>query len=112
MKKYLKEISVLLIIIFLIPLIFSIFNLFEIEIYPLIYLVSIALITFSSGIILGINTKNNAYKKGLLLGIIFVLIMFLLSIIMKSTMSFKMISYYLIVIVSTTLGSILGIQKR
>ncbi len=112
MKKYLKEIGIMTGIIFLIPLVFSIFNIFEIEIPTLIYLLSIIAITFSSGILVGRNTKSSAYKKGLLLGICFIVVMFLLSVILGSTLNLNMITYYLIILVSATLGSMIGIQKR
>lgn len=112
MKRYIKEVSILTLSLLLIPLIFAIFNLFEIKITSIFYLISIVSITFVAGIILGKNCKNNAYKKGLVLGTVFIIVMFLLSIILDSSLSFNMIIYYLIVLSSTTLGSMLGIQKR
>lgn len=112
MKKYIKEISLITLAFVLIPLIFSIINLFEIEIGAIFYLISIIAITFISGIIIGKNAKTHAYKKGLILGAIFVLVMLFLSVILGTTFSFNMITYYLIVLISTTLGSMLGIQKR
>lgn len=112
MKKYLKEIGIMAGIIILTPLIFSIFNIFEIEIPTFIYLISIITITFVSGILVGRNTKNCAYKKGIILGICFISVMFLLSVILGSTISFNMITYYLIILISCTLGSMIGIQKR
>lgn len=112
MKKYIKEISIMSGCFLIIPLIFSIFNIFEIEIPAILYLISISLLSFISGIILGRNTKNDAYKKGLTMGITFTITMFLLSVILGSSLSYKMIIYYLIVIISATLGSMIGIQKR
>lgn len=112
MKKYIKEISIMSAIILILPLIFSIFNIFEIEIPVICYLLTITIFSFVSGLIVGRNSKSDAYKKGLLLGIIFITTMFLLSIILRSTLSVNMIIYYLIVIIASTLGSMIGIQKR
>lgn len=112
MKKYLNVILVSIIFLLLTPLIFSLFNLFDIEVKKIFYLATIIIMSFITGIFLGLNTSNKAYLKGLALGIIMSLIMFLLSLILRSSFSIYTLVYYLIIIISTMMGSIVGITKK
>ncbi len=112
MKKYLSVILVPALFFILMPLIFSLINLFDIEIKKFFYLGSIILMTLVTSIILGLNTPNKAYLKGLILGSIMSAIMFLISLLLRSNISIYTIVYYLIIIVSTMMGSIIGITKK
>lgn len=75
-------------------------------IYMLIY-------SFILGIKKGLKSNEKAYLEGLKLGIIETLILYSLSIItLDFRISIKRILYYLIIITITTLGSIIGINKK
>lgn len=112
MKKYFSVILVPLVFLTLFPFILSLINLFDIEINRFIYLGSIILLSIITGMLLGFVTEKKAYLKGLALGSIMSIIMFLISLILKSKFSFYSLIYYLIVIVSSTMGSIIGITKK
>lgn len=112
MKKYIIIASIPLISIITLSIIFSIINLFEISIHPSIYLISIILISLTIGYIIGINIKDKGYLKGLLAGGIFISILLLTSIIITRDIKIYTLLYYLIIVASTTLSTMIGINKK
>lgn len=112
MKKYLTFVIFPLVSILTLPILFSIFNLFGIEVSKIFYTFFIILIMIISGIILGLNIKDKGYIKGLLYGIGISLTMFILSFILLSDHSIYNILYYIIIIATTTLGTMIGINKK
>lgn len=111
-KKNIKLISIPIISLLTIPVIFTIFNLFNISIHPAIYLLSIILISFITGIITGIIKKEKGLLNGLIIGTSITMVFILLSIIFKSKITLYNIIYYLIIILTTTLGSIIAVNKK
>ncbi len=112
MKKYIKIASIPLISILVLSILFSIINLFEISIHPSIYLICIILISLTLGYFIGLNIKDKGYLKGLMAGGIFVLILFLISIIITRDIKIYTLLYYLIIITCTTLSTMIGINKK
>lgn len=112
MNKTIKLLLIPITALLLLPLIFSIFNLLKIEIHPIIILLSIIVITFATGLITGKTNKYNGLKNGLLIGLLTTLIFILLSLILGAKLTLYSIIYYLIIIISTTLGSIIGVNKK
>ena len=112
MKKYIIFTSIPLISILSLSIIFSIINLFEISIHPSIYLISIILISLTLGYFIGINIKDKGYLKGLIAGSIFILILFLISIIITRNIKIYTLLYYIIIIICTTLSTMIGINKK
>lgn len=112
MKKYLTFVIFPLVSILVLPIIFSIINLFGIEINKFFYTIFIIIIMLISGFILGLNIKDKGYLKGLLYGVSISLVMFILSFILWSNHSIYNILYYIIIIATTTLGTMIGINKK
>ena len=112
MKKYLKLGLVPVTSILSLALIMTVFNLFEIDLNKIIITIMMIAITFISGFILGRNTTDKAYLKGLIYGAILSIVMFLLSFILLSNHSLYNIIYYIIIITSTTLGSMFKKKKK
>lgn len=112
MKKYLTFIIFPLGSLLILPIIFSIINLFGIEISKIFYTLFTIIIMVISGFILGLNIKDKGYIKGLIYGSIISLTMFLLSFILMSDHSIYNILYYIIIIATTTLGTMIGINKQ
>lgn len=62
---------------------------------------------------LGQNTDNKAYKVGLIRGLIYILIMYIMGGIVSSfAFNLRKLIYYLILLTSIILGSIIGINKK
>ena len=114
-KKY-SYILKLIIFILLVTTILTIINL----IYPLnkntnqiISLIIITIYSLITGIKKGIKCEEKAYIEGLKLGTINVITLYILSLItLDFRITIKRIIYYLIIIGITTLGSIIGINKK
>ena len=66
---------------------------------------------FINSFILGRKTLNKGYLEGFKLSLIFISIFLVSSLITKS-FSFKLILYYLIIIITSILGSMIGINTK
>lgn len=116
MIKYLKSIGYTLISIVILSLITCVFNYFGIcdnNTINILKLFSVSISVIIGGIYLGKNTKNKGYIEGLKMGIIYDVILLILSILLFHRSFHKeMIIYYLIIIASSILGNIIGINKK
>ncbi len=111
MKKYIKFALFPTLSILVLSIVMTILNLFKIEINKIFLILSIIVIMFISGLILGKNIKDKGYLKGLIYGGAIALTMFVLSLILLSEHSFYNIIYYVIIIATTTVGTMFGINK-
>lgn len=67
---------------------------------------------FVGGFIIGKKTGKKGWLEGLKLSLIFLIILTLFNYLgLKSNMSLKVIIYYIILIISTMFGSIVGVNK-
>ncbi|MDD4188197.1 MAG: TIGR04086 family membrane protein [Bacilli bacterium] len=98
-------------VIFLTPIILTILNVFGLKTYDISLLIIMLITALITGIISGRKTEKNGYLNGLILGVILCLIMFIISLIFKNTYKIDTLIYYLIIIASSTVGSMIGIQK-
>lgn len=112
MKKYIKLGIFPTASILILSLLMTILNLFNISLNKIIVTGCMIIITFVSGFLLGRSINDKGYLKGLLYGIIISLIMFILSFILMSNHSIYNIIYYLIIIASTTLGTMFSISMK
>ena len=74
--------------------------------------ICIALILLASGILAGRSCEKKAYIRGIELSGIIVLVLFLLNIIFIRSFNLKTFMYYLLIIVSFTIGSMIGINLK
>ena len=65
-----------------------------------------------SGFFLGKNLHKNGYLKGIIFGLITILLFFIISLIFKNEYKISTIIYYTILVVSSTVGSMFGIQNK
>lgn len=72
--------------------------------------VFIAIICFIAGLRRGKKASKRGYLEGLKLGGIVILILFLLNLIFYRSFSLYVFLYYLIILVATVMGSMLGIN--
>ena len=111
MKKIIKLSLIPLISIIILSILFSIINLFMISIPKIIYLISTIIIFIISGYLLGKEYTNKVYLKGLLLGISYSILFILTSIITFKYNNLELI-YYLIIVSSSTFGSMYSNIKK
>ena len=113
LKNYLKYFSILLISIIIPIFILTIFNYFEIInntniLKLIIILISILINSFY----LGKNSKSKGYIEGLKFGIIFIIFITLFNLILVNEFSLKIIIYYLLILITSMVGSTIGINKK
>ena len=91
--------------------ILSYFNIFNDNIVKVLKFIIPIISVFISGILMGRRTNKRGIYEGVRLSLIIIFIFMLLSIILSSFKPQSLI-YYLIIIVSTIFGSIIGVQKK
>jgi len=114
--KYLKGLILVLGVLFSSTLIISIFyylNILNDGFNNYLLLISSFLSMLVGGIYIGLKSKEKGYIEGLKIGLISIFILMILSIILyKTNINYKNIIYYLILLSSSILGSMIGINKK
>lgn len=115
MKKYLISLGYILISFFILTFLVTLLNYFDVisgtVLKALKMIISIISI-FVGGIYLGINSIEKGYLKGIKLGLIFVLLIFSFSFLgLDKSFDISRLVYYLIIISTSMLGSMIGINK-
>ena len=113
LKHYLKYFSILLISIIIPIFILTIFNYFEIIKNTDVLKLIITLISiFINSFFLGKNSKSKGYIEGLKFGIIYIIFITLFNLILVNEFSLKIIIYYLLILITSMVGSTIGINKK
>lgn len=113
-KNYLISLGIgfsIIIVLTLINTILSSFNILPSGISMVLKVLIPIIAMFLSGIYIGIKTNEKGYIEGSKIGIIYVLLIFFLTLFFSNI---KLINFlnYIIVILSSTIGSMIGINKR
>lgn len=116
MVKYLKSLLYILISIVLFSIIIatcSYFNIFSNTILNIFELLSITISMFIGGIYLGKSSNKKGYLEGLKIGFIVIFLLIGLNLLVyDKSFTLSSIMFYAIILVSTILGSIIGINKK
>ena len=111
-KKYLKSYLYLFSIIILLTIILSILNYF-IPFKSNIFKIIIPIISiFISSIMLGKSTQEKAYLEGIKFSTLFLFIITIFRIIIKISFNYKTFIMYFVLIISSIIGSMLGINLK
>ena len=87
-------------------------NILPYKVVSIISFIVICLLFFISGLRAGKNSSKRGYLSGITIGVINILVLLFLGIILRSVPSLKSILYYGILILSSTIGGMLGINTR
>ncbi len=115
MNKYLKASIFILIPVLVFNLIISSLYYNDIisnSIYSYSSLFIVVISILFSGIYLGNKVKSKGYLEGLKIGIGTIILFIILSLIFKLKLSFNSFIYYIIILVCSVLGSMIGINKK
>ena len=117
--NYLKKIGkftlTLLLSIMILCFILSIFYYYDIinnNIYNIMKLIIVIATLFINAILLGKNTNKYGLVEGLKLGGIFIIIMIIIKAIFNSNFDIRFFIYSIIILLTTSVGSIIGINKK
>lgn len=114
-KKYIKSTSMCLlalVIYLIVLLILSYTGLLKLNTIEKINFVVMAIIALAIGVISGKKTSKKGYLEGLKHGGIIVLIMFLLNLIFYRWFNLYIFLYYLVIVSSSMIGSMIGINIK
>lgn len=110
--KYIKSLIIFLSSLIIIPAFLTIFNLFKFNTSRITIIIIGALLMLIVGFITGKNSNSKGYLKGLLISVISITILVILSLIFRFKLNINSLIYYVVLVISTTLGSMIGINKK
>ncbi len=114
-KKYIKPTITWIIFLLLYLLLLVLLNYFQVLKFTTITKINfivVAIITLILGVTLGKRADKKGYLEGIKFGLIFIGILFILNLIFVRSFSLHMVVYYLIILASSTIGSMLGINLK
>ena len=116
--RYLKNLGrtllymlVIVLVFTLIVTLFSYFNIFGDNITKIMKFIIPTISTFIGGIMMGKRANKKGIIEGVRLSFILIALLMLLSVILSSFKP-QSIIYYLIIMVTTIFGSLIGVQKK
>lgn len=109
---FLKVLIIPIIAFLVLPLVISIFNLFGMEINKIILILIASMIMLISGFLIGKKALKKGFISGGILGFVFVILLIILGLFFKIKFNLGGFIYYIILILSAIMGSIIGINKK
>ena len=88
------------------------FNLINENMYKVFKIIILIINIFISGIIIGKKAKNKGYLEGIKLSLLIIPLFIITTILTKEPLKLSVIIYYLIIIFTSTLGSMIGISRK
>lgn len=88
------------------------FNLISPNTYKVLEITILLLSIFINSFILGKKSNKRGYLEGIKFSSIIIVLFIILSIILSEALMFRNIIYYLIIMITSILGSMIGINKR
>ena len=117
--KYLKllgiNLSIMFLILFICTFIITLLNYFNIisgNTMSILKILIIILTMLIGGFLTGKKSKEKGWLEGIKIGSIFSIILILINLLFIKNFEFKNIIYYLILIIASVLGSMVGISKK
>ena len=113
--KYLKAFLFIIIPIFIFNLIFSFLyynDIISSSINSYLSLFVVAISFLFGGIYLGNKVTNKGYLEGLKIGLVIILLFIVFSLIFKLKLGTNSFIYYIMILASSIIGSMIGINKK
>lgn len=88
------------------------FDIINNNIYNIMKMIIVLLSLFINSYLLGKNSSKYGLIEGLKLGTIILIIMFILKMITKSSFDIRTIIYSIILLLTSSIGSVIGINKK
>lgn len=113
-KKYLTTFLSIILSILIVTLLLTTFYYYDListDTYKFLKIGTLIITLLLNGIVIGKNSIKNGYLDGIKLGVMLILFCTLVTIVNKS-ISIKLILYNIIILLTTTFGSIIGINTK
>lgn len=115
-KNYLIAIGYFLLVVAVFAIILTIFNYYDIvtnKLFKVIKVLIPSLALFIGGYKVGNNANKKGYIEGIKLSLIVIILLFMFSYLgFNASFSISLILYYIILIISSMLGAMIGINKK
>ena len=115
-KNYLIAIGYFLLVVAVFAIILTIFNYYDIvtnKLFKVIKVLIPSLALFIGGYKVGNNANKKGYIEGIKLSLIVIVLLFMFSYLgFNASFSISLILYYIIIIISSMLGAMIGIYKK
>ena len=115
LKKYLFQILITFISLFVLTTIITTlyyFNLINPTTYNILKIITLLLTLFVNSLVLGRKAKCKGYLEGIKLSAIVVVIFAILTLLLTKSFNIKYLLYYLIITITSILGSMIGISLK
>lgn len=112
LKNYLKSYIYLITSLIIFTIIFTIINYFTSNSLSIIKILIPIISILISSFILGKNTKSKAYLEGIKFSLIYLIFTTILKLILKTSFNYKTFIIYLVIILSSIIGSTIGINTK
>jgi len=114
--KYIKSLILILLSIVLLSFIVGTLNYFNIintKLVSIFEIISIIMSMIIGGIYIGKNSNQKGFLEGIKIGLITIIILFLFGYLgLEQKINISLLFFYIIILISSILGSILGINKK
>ncbi len=115
-KNYLIAIGYFLLVVAVFAIILTIFNYYDIvtnKLFKVIKVLIPSLALFIGGYKVGNNANKKGYIEGIKLSLIVIILLFMFSYLgFNASFNISLILYYIILIISSMLGAMIGINKK
>ena len=88
------------------------FNLMNESVYKVFKIIILIISMFVSGFILGRKAKSKGYLEGIKFSLMMILIFLISTVLLSEPLKLTIIIYYLIILMSTTFGSMIGVSLK
>ena len=115
LKKLSKSIVITLISVIILTFLFTFLNFFNFISTKTLNIIKIIIPIFSlalGGYIIGTKSHKNGWLEGLKFGVITVVLFIIIAVIIQQKIEIKNLIFYILLILSSTLGSMIGINKK
>ncbi len=115
LKKYGLRLIYTLIAIFILLILSTTlyyFNIINNTFYKIMKIIIVLLSIFINAFILGKGANQKGYLEGLKLGAMIIPIFFILTLITSNPLKLRVILYYMIIMISSIFGSMVGISRK
>lgn len=88
------------------------FNIISSSFYQILKIIILITNIFISGFLLGKQTPNKGYLEGIKLAVFLIAFCLIISLLTNQPLHLKVLLYYIIITITSILGSMIGINKR
>ncbi len=114
-KRYMISISISFILVLVFCFLLNVLNYFDVlnkSFYKGLLILFLVISIFIGSYNLGYKSENKGYLNGIIFGFVISVLFIVLSLVLKSDLSLSSAIYYLIIVITSSIGGTIGINKK